>query len=155
MGDKLQNCRNGLAQLAMHDDTRIAARSRLYQTAPVDFFDQDWFINLAVRVDTTLSPIELLQRLQSIQSLCGRQAQAVRFGPRVLDLDIILYDDIIMQTETLTIPHPRMHQRRFVLQPLCDMDADLWHPVLQQRAGDLLQAVSDTHQAIEIYHYAY
>jgi 2-amino-4-hydroxy-6-hydroxymethyldihydropteridine diphosphokinase len=134
--------------LAAGGDIRITGRSRMYRTEPVDVTDQDWFVNGVIRIETGLDPLELLARLQSVQRRAGRPDESVRFGPRVLDLDILLYGGLVMEDPRLTLPHPRMHRRRFVLKPLCDIDADTLHPVLGQTAGTLLAALSEDGQQV-------
>jgi 2-amino-4-hydroxy-6-hydroxymethyldihydropteridine diphosphokinase len=126
----------------------LKAESRIYQTEPVDYTDQDWFINLVVKIETLLDPNRLLQRLQSIQRKAGRLKDSIRFGPRVLDLDIIFYDEVVINSKQLVIPHPRMHKRRFVLQPLCDIDPAITHPVLKSDVRTLLNHLDDNEQRI-------
>ena len=147
LGDKLENCRLGIRRLD-RDDVWLKAESRIYQTEPVDYTDQDWFINLAVKIETLLDPLRLLQRLQSIQRKAGRLQNAIRFGPRVLDLDIIFYDAVVINSAQLVIPHPRMHKRRFVLQPLCDIDPAIMHPILKTEVRNLLDSLDDYEQRI-------
>jgi 2-amino-4-hydroxy-6-hydroxymethyldihydropteridine diphosphokinase len=148
LGDKLEQCRRGVDALAAGGDIRITGTSRMYRTEPVDVADQEWFVNGVIRVETGLGPFELLARLQSLQRQAGRAEGGVRFGPRVLDLDILLYDRLVMDDPRLTLPHPRMHRRRFVLKPLCDIDPDTVHPVLGQTAAALLAALDEDHQQV-------
>jgi len=148
LGDKLEQCRRGVDALAAGGDIRITGTSRMYRTEPVDVADQEWFVNGVIRVETGLGPFELLARLQSLQRQAGRAEGGVRFGPRVLDLDILLYDRLVMDDPRLTLPHPRMHRRRFVLRPLCDIDPDTVHPVLGQTAAALLAALDEDHQQV-------
>jgi 2-amino-4-hydroxy-6-hydroxymethyldihydropteridine diphosphokinase len=115
----------------------------------VDFEDQDWFVNAAVKIETKLSPRGLLEAIQEIQTRRGRKPNTVRFGPRALDLDIIFYDAVVMNAEGLKIPHPRMHKRRFVLQPICDIDPSIMHPILQKDMRTLLNELKDSAQVIE------
>jgi 2-amino-4-hydroxy-6-hydroxymethyldihydropteridine diphosphokinase len=151
LGDKLENCRRGMEALTAAGDIRIRRRSALYRTEPVDFSDQDWFVNGVILVETELSPIELLDRLQDVQRQAGRPAQARRFGPRVLDLDLLLYDGLILDDPRLTLPHPRLHRRRFVLRPLCDIDPDTLHPRMGRTARELLsQLREDGQQVVKI-----
>jgi 2-amino-4-hydroxy-6-hydroxymethyldihydropteridine diphosphokinase len=117
-------------------------------TEPVDFTDQEWFLNAVISVDTALAPLDLLRELKSIEKASGRDYDIVRFGPRTLDLDIIFYDDLVMSSRELTIPHPRMHERRFVLKPLCDIDADLVHPMRNRRVDALLDELAEDGQRI-------
>ena len=147
LGDRLDNCCRGIESLC-GDGVELLARSPFYESAPVDFLDQDWFINAALKVRTPLSPLELLKRLQAIQTASGRKPGGVRFGPRVLDLDIIFYADLVMETSVLAIPHPRMHKRRFVLQPMCDIDPLFVHPVLGRSVQSLLNQLKDDAQAL-------
>ena len=138
MGDPLQNCCDGITRLCSDDTVHLVAKSLFYKTEPVDYLDQDWFINLAVYVRTSLSPHALLEKTQAVQKAVGRTGGGVRFGPRILDLDIILYDDLILDTPQLVIPHPRMAKRRFVLQPICDIDPTVTHPGLGQNVQEML-----------------
>lgn len=148
LGDKLDNCLRGIAALTESAQSSILGSSRFFRTSPVDYADQDWFVNAAVKIRTTMTPLALLDKLVSIQQQMGRKADAVRFGPRVLDLDILLYDDWIIRTPRLTIPHPRMHKRAFVLQPICDINPSIIHPVLGQTVADLLSHLDDKDQRV-------
>jgi 2-amino-4-hydroxy-6-hydroxymethyldihydropteridine diphosphokinase len=141
LGDKLSNCRKGIELLEKSGIT-IVTCSHFYKTEPVDYADQDWFINAAVKAETDFAPLQLLKALKSIEKEVGR-VETVRFGPRILDMDIIFYDDVIMDDSGLTIPHPRMHKRRFVLTPICDIDADIVHPALKQTMAELLKQSGD------------
>ncbi|MGE5258326.1 MAG: 2-amino-4-hydroxy-6-hydroxymethyldihydropteridine diphosphokinase, partial [Hyphomicrobiales bacterium] len=118
LGDKLANCRRGVEALISGGEVRITGQSRIYATEPVDFTEQDWFINSVIRIETRLEPFDLLERMQAIQRQAGRSEETARFGPRVLDLDLLLYDQLILDDPQLSLPHPRMHYRRFVLKPL-------------------------------------
>ena len=114
----------------------------------MDYFDQDWFVNAAVRIATHLAPLELLEQIGTIQKQAGREDQKIRFGPRVLDLDIIFYDSQVIRSPQLEIPHPRMHKRRFVLQPICDIDPKFIHPLQGQPVQMLLDQLDDDEQEI-------
>ncbi len=144
LGDPLENCCRGIEALCNDGKVRLVDRSPFYRTEPVDYLDQNWFINAALYIETQLKPLDLLAKTQQIQASFGRKAGGVRFGPRVLDLDIIFYDELNLETPRLTIPHPRMHKRRFVLQPICDIDPTVMHPTLGKNVQDLLnQLVKD------------
>jgi len=151
MGDKLLNCKNGLTALGESGATAIKAWSNFYRTSPVDFKDQDWFVNAVVKIETGLDPVELLKEMNSIQTRAGRSGDQVRFGPRILDLDIILYDNAVINLPGLTIPHPRMYNRRFVLKPLCDIDPEIIHPVLNRDVRNLLDSLNDDEQRVVEY----
>jgi 2-amino-4-hydroxy-6-hydroxymethyldihydropteridine diphosphokinase len=135
LGNKLANCYDAIDAIRRTGAGRIVAQSKFYYTEPVDFVDQDWFVNAALKIETVLEPLALLSALQEIQMTAGRKSGGIRYGPRIIDLDIIFYDNIIFEHERLMIPHPRMHKRRFVLQPICDIDPQVIHPVLGQNAS--------------------
>jgi 2-amino-4-hydroxy-6-hydroxymethyldihydropteridine diphosphokinase len=148
VGQKRDNCLRGIAELTSDSHSRLLNQSRLYRTEPVDYLDQDWFVNCAVKITTCLDPFELLAVLQDIQKKAGRIQDAIRFGPRILDMDVILFDTSVIDHPDLTLPHPRMHLRRFVLKPLCDMDTTLYHPILNQTVQHLLDNLEDAGQGI-------
>ncbi|MBU4344480.1 MAG: 2-amino-4-hydroxy-6-hydroxymethyldihydropteridine diphosphokinase [Desulfobacteraceae bacterium] len=143
IGNRLENCKNSLTSLAESKISIIRSRSSFYITEPVDYINQDWFVNLVVKIETKLDPFRLLDKLKSIQSNAGRDHDAVRFSPRILDLDIIMYDDFVINSPELIIPHPRMHKRRFVLKPICDIDPHIVHPVLKKDMQYLLDRLDD------------
>jgi len=151
-GNPHSNCLEGLRLLEKTRGIRILERSPFYITRPVDYLDQDWFINGAVKIGTSLDPLPLLQVLQEIETITGRKSNGIRFGPRILDLDIILYDDIVLNQTGLMIPHPRMHKRCFVLKPLCDIDPCIVHPVLHKTVESLLSSLDDRNQEVVPYH---
>ncbi len=127
LGDPVATVNAAFAALHTLPDTTVAATSALYRTAPVGVTEQPEFINAAARLDTTLPPEQLLHALLDIEQGFGR-IRAERNGPRTLDLDILLYDDQIIDTARLTLPHPRLHLRAFVLYPLADLAPDLLLP---------------------------
>jgi 2-amino-4-hydroxy-6-hydroxymethyldihydropteridine diphosphokinase len=148
MGDKLSNCRMGIDALTATGNYRLIKRSRFYQTEPVDFKDQSWFVNGVFQIRTDLSPWKLFEEIKRIERDAGRKSQTIRYGPRILDLDILLYNDQVIETEALTIPHPRMHKRRFVLKPVCDIDPNINHPVFKKTMGQLLKDLDKTSQEV-------
>jgi len=125
--------------LAAQDGISLLASSRLYHSAPMGPQDQPDYLNAVVTIETTLSAIALLHELQAIELHFGRKRDGERWGERTLDLDLIAYDDIQMQTPELTLPHPGMQERVFVLQPLCDILPEWQHPVTGEKADDMLQ----------------
>lgn len=151
MGDRLSNCRRGIDAVGASESTSVLRCSRFFRTEPVDFRDQDWFVNAAAEIETALDPFQLLAELQAVQVSVGQGEKSVRFGPRVLDLDIIFYDNVVMDTPSLMIPHPRMHMRHFVLKPICDINPDVVHPVLQKSMAELLDSLDVTGQAVVPY----
>jgi len=150
IGDKLSNCLKGIGALTEKGKSLLLAQSRFYETEPVDYKDQDWFVNAVIKIETELDPFQLLNELKRIEKDAGRNFKAVRFGPRILDLDILLYDDLVLNSSELEIPHPRMYQRRFVLQPMCDIASNLIHPVLKQDMQYILNSLEKETQKITV-----
>ena len=148
IGNAVENCQKGLSRLKETRGIQLKKISKFYKTEPVDYKDQAWFINAVVMINTSFEPVELFNILKSIEKQAGRTIDDVRFGPRVLDLDIIFFDDLVMETPQLDIPHPRMHDRRFVLRPLCDITPNLVHPVLKKNMRNLLENLTDKGQRI-------
>ena len=126
VGDRLDNIQRACRMLC---DVGIALRrtSSIYETEPVDKTDQPWFLNSVVEVATTVTPISLLHRLEAIEAKLGRE-RVVPNGPRTIDIDILLYGEVVASTDELTLPHPRMMQRRFVLEPLREIASTLTIP---------------------------
>lgn len=123
-------------QRALAERVRITGTSRVYRTPPWGVTDQPDFLNAVVTADTFLAPLDLLDALLAIEAEQGR-VRAERWGPRTLDLDLLLYDDLVLNSARLTLPHPRLHERLFVLVPLCDLMPDALHPRLERSYRDL------------------
>jgi len=142
LGSNLQQpvaqLRQALDKLGSEPAIEILDVSRLYRTPPWGDAEQDDFINAVALIETSLEPMPLLRVLQSIEDLMGRQRSGRRWGPRLIDIDLLLYGDLQCRSEALELPHPRMHERAFVLVPLCELDATLRIPG-QGVAGELLQ----------------
>ncbi len=151
IGDKQANCEEGIALLLSSGAATLNKQSRFYQTVPVGYKDQDWFINAVICIETAMDPQQLFEQLKQIENAAGRKAESIRFGPRILDLDILLYDDAIIDLPDLVIPHPRLHKRRFVLQPFCDIAPDKVHPVLKVDMQDLLTKLNDPGEKVVPY----
>ena len=130
-----------ICSLADIDQITLVQQSSLYLTAPQDFIEQADFINAVVLISTSLSPIQLLDELQTLEIDYGRQRDKQRFGPRTIDLDMLLYGDHIIDTQRLVIPHPRMHLRAFVLKPLLEIDESLVIPGVGSVAELLTQCL--------------
>lgn len=151
LGKKMLNCKNGIVLLTDSRDTVLKGQSRFYKTEPVDYTAQDWFINCVVKIETSLDPFALLHTLKSIERQIGRIDEPIRFGPRILDLDVLLVDSLVINSSKLVVPHPRMHQRRFVLRPICDIDPTIIHPVLMKNMQSLLEMLDEKKQRVVEY----
>lgn len=140
LGDRPANLRAALDALATIGT--VVARSHVWETAPLYVTDQPAFLNMAAALETGLSPLDLLARLKAMEDGLGRVA-SVRYGPRLIDLDILLYGDVVMQGEVLTLPHPRLHERHFALAPLAEIAGECVHPVLAAGIGALLERLPE------------
>jgi 2-amino-4-hydroxy-6-hydroxymethyldihydropteridine diphosphokinase len=128
LGDREGTIRSALALLESRGDVKIETVSSLRETDPVGYEDQPRFLNGAAAIRTELPPRELLERLQDVEGQLGRDRSGPRFGPRTIDLDLLLYGDLTVDEPDLVIPHPRLAERRFVLEPLAELDGDLTVP---------------------------
>lgn len=138
VGDRQKNLREAIRSL--ESVGTVLAVSSFYETEPVEFTAQEWFLNCAVALETDRTPSDLLQFILQIEQSMGRQRLQYK-GPRTIDIDILLYGDAVVDTEDLTIPHPAMHERRFVLEPLVEIAADAHHPIRKKTAKQLLDAL--------------
>lgn len=127
LGDREENCRKAIKLIEIKG-IAVRKQSRMYETEPWGIKDQPKFINMAIEVETDKKPEELLRVLEEIEKEIGRK-ETVKWGPRIIDLDILFYDDLILKTPDLEIPHPLLHEREFVLKPLCEIAPDKKHPV--------------------------
>ena len=143
LGDREATLRSAISAIAELPDTRVVAESPIYETPPMGPQDQGPYCNMAAKIETVLRPAALIAALQSIETRLGRAAAEERrhWGPREIDIDLLLFEDAVIEEPGLTVPHPGMHERWFVLKPLADIAPRLVHPVLQQTVEALLSAV--------------
>jgi 2-amino-4-hydroxy-6-hydroxymethyldihydropteridine diphosphokinase len=135
-----ENCLKAVEHLNAHSDLTLVERSSLYQSEPFGLADQDWFVNSVIQLTTLLSPEELLQTCLSIEQVMGR-TRAEKWGPRIIDLDILFYDDLILKQEGLEIPHPGIPERSFVLAPMNEIAPEFIHPALKKSMRILLAEI--------------
>jgi 2-amino-4-hydroxy-6-hydroxymethyldihydropteridine diphosphokinase len=141
LGDRLANLEAALA--ALPPAVKVLQRSPVYETPPWGITDQPAFLNMVVQGKTRLPPLQLLSQLKSLESRLGR-LPSIRYGPRLIDIDILFYNNLVLNTPSLTIPHPHLHERAFVLVPLADLAGDLVHPVLRKPIRELLTGIETT-----------
>jgi 2-amino-4-hydroxy-6-hydroxymethyldihydropteridine diphosphokinase len=138
VGDRVANLTQAIEQL--REIGSVDAVSPLFETEPVEYTNQPWFINCAVALTASLTPPQLIARLLKVEEEMGRRRTQAK-GPREIDLDILLFGNDVIDTRELTIPHPVMHKRRFVLEPLAAIAPDVLHPVLRQSIAQLRDAL--------------
>ena len=132
LGERYKNILSAEKEINNSDNCKVVGISKIYETEPFGYLDQDRFLNCVFEVKTLLTPLQFINSLLEIEKLLKRE-RVVRWGPRTIDLDILFYDDIITSFEEAVIPHPRMHERMFVLKPLCDLAPYYVHPVINER----------------------
>ncbi len=135
---KKANIRRAIKLLSKKKDIKILKISSLYETEPMGYVKQDWFINTCLKAETNLSPRQLLNTLKDIEKQLKRRKAFLKWGPRTIDLDILLYDNLRLKTKDLVIPHPEMHKRAFVLIPLMELEPNLIHPTKRKSILELL-----------------
>jgi 2-amino-4-hydroxy-6-hydroxymethyldihydropteridine diphosphokinase len=148
LGDRVDFCDRAVTLLSLLPHSQLLAVSSLYETEPVADAGapgEGWFLNGVVQIETDITPQSLLAVCREIERSLGRDPEH-RSGPRTIDLDILLYGDRVMQERELTVPHPRLHLRRFVLEPLVELEPVLVHPLLKQNVSQLLTRLTDPHQ---------
>lgn len=141
LGDRVDYLRRAIEALSRSPHVRVTAISSVYETKPVGLLDQPDYLNMVMQIETTLSPQNLLAETQQIERTLYRRRD-IRWGPRTLDIDILIYGEVVVKLPQLTIPHPRMHERAFVLMPLNDLAPDLQVPNSGLSVSQLMEQVS-------------
>jgi 2-amino-4-hydroxy-6-hydroxymethyldihydropteridine diphosphokinase len=148
-GDPLTNCTGAIEHICASGHNRLLEQSSFYHTEPWGYRDQDYFINLAIKIETSLSPFDLLSFLQGIERKLAKK-QDIPWGPRTIDLDILFYNNDIVESSHLTIPHSFVCQRGFVLYPLEEIAPRLMHPLYNQTISQLLDSLVDDKQVSKL-----
>ena len=142
IGDKIHQCEKAILEILKIDRHKLLAKSSFYKTKPIGYTDQDWFVNGVIKIETDLEAFDLLRALKDIESYLGRR-ETFQWGPREIDLDILFFDDQEIHWGELQIPHPRLHERQFVLMPIVEIDRNFLHPILKKTLGELLENLRD------------
>jgi len=148
LGNRVDFCDRTVTLLSLLPHSQVIAVSSLYETEPVPDAGapgESWFLNGVVQLETDVTPQSLLEICREIERSLGRDPEH-RSGPRTIDLDILLYGDRVFQEQELVVPHPRLHLRRFVLEPMVELEPTLIHPALKQTVSQLLARLTDRHQ---------
>ncbi|HNS14411.1 MAG TPA: 2-amino-4-hydroxy-6-hydroxymethyldihydropteridine diphosphokinase [Syntrophorhabdaceae bacterium] len=143
IGDKIRNCIDSIKAIAHDKRARIRSASSLYLSSPVSEIAQEDFVNCAVSIDWDGAASELLRLLNRIEAEMGRR-RAVKNGPRVIDLDILLFGDALIDEASLTVPHPELHRRRFAIVPCIEIEQDIFHPLYKRPLKDFLPHIDDS-----------
>jgi 2-amino-4-hydroxy-6-hydroxymethyldihydropteridine diphosphokinase len=136
LGERAKNLKDAIAALS-HAGVQVVRVSSVYETEPVDYLPQPWFLNCAVEAETELGAWELLRALRGIEAQLGSK-KLIAKGPRLIDIDILFYGNEVIDTPELQVPHPRLHLRRFVLEPLTEIAPQFRHPILKMSAAEML-----------------
>jgi len=142
LGDREKNIKEAISLINAYSSINVVKISSIYETEPVGFKEQNWFLNLVIEVETTFLPQELLAILKQVEAKLGKKIER-KWGPRTIDLDILLFNDIILELPDLQIPHKLMHKRTFVLVPFAQIAPNVKHPVLNKTIQELLGLVRD------------
>ena len=144
LGRKKANIRRAIKLLSKNKDIKILKISSLYETEPVGYVKQDWFVNSCLKAETNLSPRQLLSVLKNVEKKLKRKRRFIKWGPRTIDLDILFYNNLKLKTKDLVIPHPEMHKRAFVLIPLMELEPNFIHPTKRKSILELLANLKRT-----------
>jgi len=147
-GDRLDNLRRACAALEARD-IRLRRASSVYETEPVDMREQTWFLNCVIEVETSLPPLRLLYEIEQIEGELGRKRSLPK-GPRTIDLDILLYGNSVIREESLVVPHPKLHKRRFVLVPLREIAPSLKLPLFDRTPEQLVPELRDSSDVVRL-----
>ncbi|MGD0337781.1 MAG: 2-amino-4-hydroxy-6-hydroxymethyldihydropteridine diphosphokinase [Bacteroidota bacterium] len=147
LGDRSSQLQKALDACRMIPLTTFVRSSSVYETSPVGTYDQPQFLNAVIELSTALDPGELLKKLKKIEKDLGR-TDAARWAPRTIDLDILLYDDVVVMSDELTIPHPHMMERKFVLVPLVELDSAVVHPIENKTVDAILAGCSSMERIV-------
>jgi 2-amino-4-hydroxy-6-hydroxymethyldihydropteridine diphosphokinase len=150
LGDSRKKCVEAIKKIGEIPGCTVIDSSPFYSTEPVGVEGHKWYVNSVISIMTNIHPLELIKKFLSIERDMGRKRDGGRWGSREIDLDILLYGEEIIKVDGLTVPHPLMHGRRFVMAPITDLAPDLIHPVLGKSMKDILMEIPEDEQMISI-----
>ncbi len=142
IGDKVGHCERAIFEILKVDRHKLLAKSSFFKTQPIGYKDQDWFVNGVIKIETELEPHELFRELKAIELRLGRK-ETFHWGPRLIDLDLLFFDHQEIKTAELSVPHPHLHERQFVLIPMAEIDRDFIHPVFKVTIQQLLENLQE------------
>ena len=148
-GEKIKNCEQAIEEILKLEEGFLLSRSSWYYSEPWGRDDQDWFINGVIQIRTELCPDELLMKFKEIEKRLGRKNRE-KWGPRVIDIDILFYDDLSLESPDMEIPHPRILERNFVLIPFAEIAPQFVHPVLKKTIKELLDTSPDQKKVVKV-----
>lgn len=149
LGDKVKNCREAVERIAVAEEIELIGRSSLYRSEPWGNENQDWFVNAAIAIKTSLDPEGLLEHLRKVEEQLLKKKEE-RWGPRTIDLDILFFNDQVILTPGITVPHPFLHLRKFVLVPLQEICPDFIHPQRGLSVTELLERTGDEKEVVAL-----
>ena len=149
IGDSIGNCMRGIKGVEEIAGDKIVSVSSFYKSEPIGYSEQNWFVNCVIKIETDLTPYSLLNALQGLEKKIGRKG-GIRYGPRIIDFDILLFNNLIINEKELIIPHPRMHERRFVLKPLTEIDGSIIHPTIKKSVRNLLFELGSDQKVVHL-----
>jgi 2-amino-4-hydroxy-6-hydroxymethyldihydropteridine diphosphokinase len=148
IGNKILNLNTASENIEKYAG-KICSKSSIYETSAWGIIEQDTFLNQVIEIETNLKPSELIAILLKIEEQMGRKRE-IKWGPRLIDIDILYFSDKIIEQNSLIVPHPYLHQRRFILMPLCEIAPDFEHPILKKTTKELLKNCDDKGQVVKM-----
>ncbi len=152
LGNSLENCMSGILQIEKNKEASLISKSSFYVTSPISKIEQNDFVNSVIKIIWTASPFDLLEFLNSVEKKMGRQ-RSIKKGPRIIDLDILFFGNLVINTPSLKIPHPEIHKRKFAIIPCIEIESEIVHPAYEKKLKDFLENIGDEQKISKINSY--